>query len=427
MASYPKELAEQIRAKWPTKDVDAGVHPLPRQLERLLDMAYHASFLRDEERPVTCRILAIPPSELPHDSGPPSGLLPLAFDAPRRCDEHELRRISPAADAHRAFIGVDEEDAGASLDRDGSLRVWGIVQSGPRWLHVAQGGRAVEPPVPSCLVIRVVRPGHLQVSCGTRLIAELRGGRLSEVMLDVFESTWMPARFHDARMLMASEHRAAVEAGPMLPETDAAALTGYLAQQMVKRIISTIRTAHHGGTVVITSPACLEQQYLLAKYPLIDAPTRRRFRNLVLEILKITAEQISMTDTSASDFYRSATDSHLAELDEGLFELGHLIASLAAIDGAVVLTKRFEIICFGAEIAGQLPNVDQVRRATDLEGTDFMLERVDDVGTRHRSAYRLCAASPDTLVIVVSQDGGARFVAQHRGAVTYWEHGLGDG
>ena len=130
MASYPKELAEQIRAKWPTKDVDADVHPLPRQLERLLDMAYHASFLRDEERPVTCRILAIPPSELPHDSGPPSGLLSLAFDAPRRCDEHELRRISPAADAHRAFVGVDEEDA---VDRDGSLRVWGIVQSGPRW------------------------------------------------------------------------------------------------------------------------------------------------------------------------------------------------------------------------------------------------------------------------------------------------------
>ena len=45
-------------------------------------------------------------------------------------------------------------------------------------------------------------------------------------------------------------------------------------------------------------------------------------------------------------------------------------------------------------------------------------------GTRHRSAYRLCSRLPDALAIVVSQDGGVRFVCTHRGEVMFWEHAM---
>ena len=54
--------------------------------------------------------------------------------------------------------------------------------------------------------------------------------------------------------------------------------------------------------------------------------------------------------------------------------MSHLIASLANVDGAVVLTKRFEILGFGAEIAGELPHVTEVRRALDLEADRFVTE-----------------------------------------------------
>jgi DNA integrity scanning protein DisA with diadenylate cyclase activity len=52
---------------------------------------------------------------------------------------------------------------------------------------------------------------------------------------------------------------------------------------------------------------------------------------------------------------------------------------------------------------------------------------VDAVGTRHRSAYRLCAAVPGAVALVVSQDGGVRFVTRRGDAVTYWDHGAADG
>src|SRR5260221_9788502 len=111
--AYPKDLAELVRSTWP-----ADARPLPRRLEALIGVAYHASFLRDEERPVTCRILVVALADLPDTAGPPEGLLPLAFESPRPYDEHELRRLSPAASAQRAFVGVEE--------RGDDLTVWGI-------------------------------------------------------------------------------------------------------------------------------------------------------------------------------------------------------------------------------------------------------------------------------------------------------------
>ena len=409
--SYPNELAERVRETWP-----ADGYPLPKHLVTILDVAYHASFLRDEERPVTGRILVLPASELPLDTGPPASLLLLRFGTPRRFEEDELRRLSPAAPAHRALVAVDESGD--------ELGIWGLVQSGPRWLQAAQGGRAKEPSMPPCLVVRIVRPGHLLIGCGNRVVAELRGGRLSDFTLDVFQSRWLPSVFREARAAMANEHRASARV--VLDERVAADLTGHLAQQMVKRIVATMRSVHHGGTIVIGPPDCVEERYLQTKYTFFDSTPRRRFRSLVLSILEAIAEHAAAVGRAASvDLYRAVTDPRIAELDEGLFELGHLIASLAAVDGAVVMTKRFEILGFGAEIAGSLPAVTEVRRAVDLEADTFVTELVDSVGTRHRSAYRFCSAVPDAVALVVSQDGSVRFVNRHRDSVTYWDHGLG--
>jgi DNA integrity scanning protein DisA with diadenylate cyclase activity len=62
-----------------------------------------------------------------------------------------------------------------------------------------------------------------------------------------------------------------------------------------------------------------------------------------------------------------------------------------------------------------------VARALDLEASRVIQEGTGNVGARHRSAYRLAGALPGAVVIVISQDGGVRFVAQKNGRVTYWE------
>jgi DNA integrity scanning protein DisA with diadenylate cyclase activity len=102
--------------------------------------------------------------------------------------------------------------------------------------------------------------------------------------------------------------------------------------------------------------------------------------------------------------------------------MSQLLAALAEVDGAVLLTDTFEVLGFGGEIVGTLPEIRSVRRALDLEATVWESVPIDHVGTRHRSAYRLCAQEPEAVAIVVSHDGGVQFVSCRDGAPTYWEH-----
>jgi hypothetical protein len=85
--------------------------------------------------------------------------------------------------------------------------------------------------------------------------------------------------------------------------------------------------------------------------------------------------------------------------------VAHLIAGLAAADGAVILNKPNELLGFGAMISGRLTDVESVWRALDLEGEKVVEEGTANFGARHRSTYRLAGALPGVVAIVISQDG----------------------
>jgi len=85
------------------------------------------------------------------------------------------------------------------------------------------------------------------------------------------------------------------------------------------------------------------------------------------------------------------------------------------------MSKHNELLGFGGRISGRLPAVNVVGRALDLEGEKVVEEGTGNVGARHRSAYRLAGALPGSVAVVISQDGGVRFVCQKGGRVTYWE------
>ena len=125
-----------------------------------------------------------------------------------------------------------------------------MLQSGPRWLQSARAGRPLPSPVPSdAVVVRAVGPGRLAVALGEVILAELRGGQLQSATMDVFESKWLSSRFLRLRTELVAEHAAAMRgqaSAPLDPD-----VTRKIAQQMVKRLIATMRDAHHGGTLLL--------------------------------------------------------------------------------------------------------------------------------------------------------------------------------
>ncbi len=415
---YPRDLASFVAEQW---DTAAGWDLLPPAeiLEGILSTCYQTSLLFEEQRNLVFRVLACPPQLLSPEDSPPTGLHRLLFSPSRGFDEHELRRLAPAADFHRSLIG-------AHWSR-GQMGIWGLVQSGPRWLQAAHGGRMTPTPMPPALVVCVKGPGQLTVCQGNTSLAMLNNGSIFRPDLDVFDSTWLPALFAEARRQLRQEY---VSQYGMSANTDPniiERLTALLAQHVVRRIVSLIRAERHGGTLLMVELEIGRQllaanTFLQVKYRFLDEEPRRRFRTLVFRIVhRLQAIATGGTEQEIWEQFLQTNDAMIAQLDEAIFEVAHLVANLAGVDGAVLMTKRFEILGFGAEISGSLAEVETIRICQDAEGANSRPARTDGVGTRHRSAFRFCQKFPSALAVVISQDGNIRFASTKDGMVHCWD------
>jgi hypothetical protein len=427
--AYPPDLARFVRERW--RDVPAGGDEPPPDaatLEHFFSACYQASLLREEERPVTFRAILAAPARFADRGRPPESLERLEFSRSFPFDAAELRRLSVATDTERTLIGVRQ-------DREQGLRIWGLIISGTRWLRNVQGGRRAGAPLPPVPVVHVDAPGSLSAHKGYELVARLQRGRLSGSRADPFESAWLPEQFVGLQeALMARHETAAAHARAGSGETWAPlepALPRRISERMMKRVISVLRDARHGGTIVFVPDEKVgdlsgEDPYIHLKYRFADGAPQRAFPDLVVDILNRLALTYARSGERTREpvgwrEFERTTDDELATLDEALFETAHLIAGLASADGAVVLSKQHELLGFGGMISGRLPLVGTVARALDLEGQRVVDEETGNVGARHRSAYRLAGAVPGSVTIVISQDGGVRFIAWRGGRVTYWE------
>jgi hypothetical protein len=422
--SYPGDLARFVWERW----ADAPV-PDAAALEGFFAACYQASMLREEERPVVFRAILAGPDLFNPVGRPPDDLQRLEFPRSLPFDPRELRRLSVAADPRRALVGVRQ-------DGEGGLRVWGLVNSGTRWLRDVRGGRRAGAPLPPLPVVRVDAPGSIEAYRGHELVGKLQGGRLSGSRVDLFESQWVPGQFSGFLEELVKRHGAARDRARELSGERWAplepTLPNRIARRMMRRVVSVLRDARHGGTVIFVPPRSAGgpsrgAPYIDLRYPFADGPARSGFPDLIVDILNRLARihgaagHEQEPDAVGWEEFEATTDPEIETLDEALFETAHLIAGLAAADGAVIMGKDNEILGFGGMVSGRLSDLGSVWRALDLEGETVAEEGTGDVGARHRSAYRLCGAVPESVAVVVSQDGGVRFVCRKDGRVTYWE------
>lgn len=418
---YPRDLARVVRSRWPAVAAEAldTALPEPGVLEHVISVCYQASLLSEEGRSTTFRLVFSGPEAFAAAGGPPVSLHRMVFAETRPLDEQELRRLAPAAGFQSSLIG-------AGLGPDGAPRIWGLIHSGQSWLQSVRGGREVDQLIPPVLMLSVTGPGRVLVSKGALAVAELSGGTLGESGMDVLRAQWLTEVFAHVREALCTAH--ATERQPAIGWGEVDPMFGpLLVQHVLRRVLSTIRSARHGGTLILLpqerAADVLASGQLVLKYRFLDEEPRRRILTLTVEIVDelLTLHRVSRTETAVCwAEYEESGAPKLAALDEALFEVAHFVAALAAVDGAVVMTSGLELLGFGGEISGNLEEVSEVARALDLEATRREWSRTDRVGTRHRSAYRLCRAVRDAIAAVISRDGGLELVRWHDGAVTCW-------
>jgi len=389
----------------------------------LLSTCYQASLMREEDRPVVFRVLLRGRARIPHDGNPPDGLHRLSFDRARPFSANELRRLSPAASFDRALVGVE-------LNQQGQLEIWGLVNSGSGWVRAQEGSRARFDPLPGSLVVAVRGPGRLTVSRGSFTVARLQGGRIVPPSVNLLETgRQLPGAAAALAELQQAHERARLAA--QRPWAGLApAFAQQLRQQLALRMVSAIRSFRHGGTVLLLERELAQEseaidRYVRLKYSFHTDEPRFRARTLVLQAMRalaeVCAEAYPPPATVGWSEYASSNHSRVVAVDEAINELARFLACLTAADGSVVLTHSLELIGFGGEIRGDLPDVELVARVTDLETGAFELEPATAFGTRHRSAYRLCRALPGSVALVVSQDSSFRVVTCVQDQVTCWE------
>ncbi|MBB01780.1 MAG: putative sensor domain DACNV-containing protein [Rubinisphaera brasiliensis] len=418
-STYPVDLAAELRVRWLAMGHPQAELHEPPQLVDLLDTAYQASLLREEGEPVRCRLLVGSPEEIEQAAANGSqGMFVLRFTEPLEFTPHEVRKLAAAAGFYRSMLGVQ-------LDPHRQAHIWGIVGTGTRWVNRVEGGRFFGAPLPPKLVVQALGPGHLIVACGYDRVLETAAGHLLTEGFDPFHSQWLHNKFESVRSALISEIDR--QSQTTIPIQVCDSFVKRMAQSVVRRMLSLIRTRGHGGMLVYLPKEALDSEiidnWFRFRVTFNQDDSTMRFRNLMCKLIRrvreIGVEQ--GLEKIEWEHYQQMQDSQLSSLDEAFIELAHFMADLMSVDGALVLDHSFRVIGFGGEILGT-SHVTHIHRALDLEAYQTVREPAASSGTRHRSAYRLASGQKDALVVVISQDGAIRFVSHHNDKLTYWPY-----
>lgn len=430
---YPPDLVQQLERAWartrlyPAEEAPPALPSAPI-LRRLLDVAYNASLMTEEHRRPRFRLVWCPQAELDNGSGRPRGAAPIRFAQPCVFDERQLLQLAPATDPASVLIAVEQDPAGMPGDEP-RLRIWGLLDTGSSWWgHVrGEADRSVAAP-PDLLALACGRPGQLILMRAWRVLLALEEGRLIHRPADVFVRG--PIAGHFDRVI-AELDRAVQAQVPQAEALDAEVLRYNCAVKYMttlKRLLTYFVDQGHGGILILLPsqdeslsrlwPLALVK-YRCADYNLWECMRRGlELRQRWIESGVRIASETSCTRNEIIE--RSRLRTALDEQEYQLTDRLHLVAALSGVDGALLLSDELRVLGFGAELRSQI-EVGFVYQALDAAATQRLTVRPDSFGTRHRSAFRLCAQLPDAVAFVLSQDGGMRAVKSVEGEVVYWD------
>jgi len=281
---------------------------------------------------------------------PEQSLRPLQFNPHIRLDANLLARLAPAVERPGIHIGV--------WPYEGNLCAWGVTRTVPT----------------RCFILEVIAPGLLVVKyrrddASTKFanVAVLEGA-------DVKFIEQQPAAMSEAPPVL----------GSLLAFYSSAGQNE--ADNILVRVAIAMRAHGRGGTLLVVPNG--SNLWLNSIVQPITYPLTPPFPDIA------TFLQHKQEDGDAS----------LITLQYAVDAL----AGLTAVDGATVITDRFEPLAFGAKILTRdgVNRVDQILLTEPIEGVhDRLIDPAHLGGTRHLSAAQFAHDQRNSVALVASQDG----------------------
>jgi hypothetical protein len=277
----------------------------------------------------------------------------LSFERSIPLSANPLTRVAPAVERPGIHLGVWREG--------GELTVWGATRTLP----------------PLCFVVEVIAPGLLVIKQSPTddsgkfvNVAVIQGDEIKVV-------DQLAAKVPDCPSLLRS-----------LLGFDSQHAPAASANVLIQLAVSMRAHGHGGSLLVVPSNSSEWRQSIVQPIPYEASPAFSGLADLM------QADETVRAERWWQDAIRRAVDA---------------IGGLTAVDGAAVLTDRYELVAFGAKIirrAGS-PQVTRVVVTEPIEGsTADIVDPAQLGGTRHLSAAQFEQDQRDAIALVASQDGG---------------------
>jgi hypothetical protein len=388
-ASIIKKIVDSWAADQVHPDKDRVQRPLPNlaDVKELLEIVFLASLKREEDKPVRTSMVLVSAVEARHVAQgcqheinrfePP---IPVTVDA--------VTKLAPAFDPDLAAIAVEREPDG------NGLCCWGVFffkASTRRFNEFPIVSGACSSVRPDYFTVTIRGPGSLQISRAFSSIGRLVGGDFVPSAATPFTSRSLGEKL--VRYFKGTRYWQ--KYGP--------AFWDYY-QDALEVLLIEAGTRSHGATIILLPPKgnnISVNEFFLTNYYLKPA----------LQVAPQLERAIHCQRGVIVGIAHRKT----------LLEKIQMLAQLAAVDGALIVTYELDLVTFGATLHAPKWNGTTLIGADGFEtpqGAPFPIHRY---GTRHNSAVDFVAANEGSIAFVISQDGPTRaFVKAPEGIVHCW-------
>ena len=346
-ARVQRHFTEHLESARQRGRTDLAPEPAAADIEAMIDAAFWASLRREEGVTPTISLALLPPEGA-------GQAIRFAHDLPLRAAP--LAKLAPAVERPGIHLGVWRQPANGS---DSDLRVWGTTRAIPAF----------------CPVVEVIASGlivikHRNDPFGKFVnVAVLEGDQI-KIVDEGFS------------------HRAEC---PMPVKSLLGFDVPYRATGQVDVLVqlaASMRAHHHGGALLVV--------------PAGEDTWRESIVSPVTYSVEPPFTELAELVTQGS------TQSESHEWQEDLRRAVATVAGLTAVDGATIITDRFELMAFGAKIARRRgnPMVERVVVTEPIEGSETeIIPPAQLGGTRHLSAAQFVHDQREAIALVASQDG----------------------
>jgi hypothetical protein len=338
------------------------------QLSTLIEIAFWASLKGNEGRTTRVRLTVIAPEHIPRGA--------TVFATPVAYEESTIVKLSPAVPLD-CSLGVVVESK--------SLKIWGFAD------RVAI--RSFD-----TIAIEITEPGTVRVDVGVFRPYAVLDGQANEVIEAAGSNL---THYLQQKLKKAFPENDILEVQAIWRECGA-----------VPNLVRMILSDGHGGAILIVPSEDGEWTKSLEPFPYRlktpDSTVRDAIRKNLLEMTNQgkVLEELSQAPL-ADDLKNRLIEGLLQNRNQQSLPIG-AIASLAKVDGAVVMTRDMQLLGFGAKIKFRQHEQEDVPicmfKPTPCAQKIVPSHLEDLGGMRHQSAARFIAANKDAVAIIVSQD-----------------------